>query len=91
MNPDAPRTAGVRAALATIALYQGLRHGGVSPCRFQPTCSAYAAEAIERFGLLHGGGLAVRRLARCHPLGGHGVDLVPAEVRPARHRSGGQR
>lgn len=46
-------------------------------CRFQPTCSAYAMEAIERHGGLKGGILALRRIARCHPWGGNGVDNVP--------------
>jgi putative membrane protein insertion efficiency factor len=46
-------------------------------CRFEPTCSAYALEALERHGALRGGWLAVRRLARCHPWGGAGIDDVP--------------
>jgi putative membrane protein insertion efficiency factor len=49
-------------------------------CRFAPTCSAYAAEAFERHGVLGGGRLALRRLARCHPWGGSGFDPVPAEL-----------
>ncbi|MSU91602.1 membrane protein insertion efficiency factor YidD [Rhodobacteraceae bacterium 2CG4] len=46
-------------------------------CRFQPTCSAYALEALQRHGALRGGWLTLRRLARCHPWGGSGVDDVP--------------
>jgi putative membrane protein insertion efficiency factor len=44
---------------------------GIVPagCRFQPTCSEYAREAMGRYGVLRGGGLALRRLLRCHPLG----------------------
>ncbi|MGC1504197.1 MAG: membrane protein insertion efficiency factor YidD [Sulfitobacter sp.] len=46
-------------------------------CRYQPTCSAYALEALEKHGGLKGGGLAARRIARCHPWGGSGIDNVP--------------
>jgi len=67
-------------ALSAIRVYQGLRAGHASPCRFWPSCSAYAAEAIETYGLLSGGRLAVRRILRCHPFGGRGVDLVPVRV-----------
>ncbi len=48
-----------------------------SVCRFQPTCSAYAIEAIERFGAVKGTILAARRIFRCRPGGGHGYDPVP--------------
>ena len=46
-------------------------------CRFQPSCSDYAAEAVELYGAMRGSGLAVRRLARCHPGRAGGYDPVP--------------
>lgn len=46
-------------------------------CRFVPSCSAYAEEAIRRHGAARGGWLATRRLLRCHPFGGSGFDPVP--------------
>lgn len=51
-------------------------------CRFDPTCSSYAIEAIHAHGLLRGTGLAMRRIGRCHPWGGAGHDPVPPR-RPA--------
>jgi uncharacterized protein len=50
-------------------------------CRFLPTCSCYAAEAVERHGVVRGSALALRRLSRCHPLGRSGFDPVPVEPR----------
>lgn len=55
---------------------------GVSPflpasCRYTPTCSAYAVEALRRHGAARGSWLTLRRLLRCHPWGGHGHDPVP--------------
>jgi hypothetical protein len=46
-------------------------------CRFHPTCSDYAADALIRHGPIKGSVLSVRRLCRCHPWGGHGLDPVP--------------
>jgi len=84
---------GGRSALRLIRLYQDARFGKPSPCRFVPTCSAYAAEAVERHGLARGGWLALRRIARCHPWGGHGLDPVPepGAVGTRRHGKGGAR
>ncbi len=48
-----------------------------SHCRFYPSCSCYAIEAIEQHGPLHGGWLAIRRLGRCHPWNAGGFDPVP--------------
>ena len=67
-----------RPALALIRVYQR----SISPslgtaCRFEPTCSHYAYEAIERHGLLRGAWLALKRLTNCRPLGGRGYDPVP--------------
>jgi putative membrane protein insertion efficiency factor len=74
-----------RVALASLRAYKVL----FSPmfagsCRYLPSCSEYAAEAVMRFGVVRGFWLAARRLARCHPLGGHGLDAVPVESRKSR-------
>ncbi|OAM26250.1 MULTISPECIES: membrane protein insertion efficiency factor YidD [Eikenella] len=46
-------------------------------CRYQPTCSQYAIEAVSKYGALKGGWLAAKRISRCHPWGGSGYDPVP--------------
>lgn len=60
-----------------IRVYQWLFAWRPSPCRYVPTCSSYALEAVEVHGFARGGWLAVRRLGRCHPWGSHGADPVP--------------
>ncbi|MDS3860973.1 membrane protein insertion efficiency factor YidD [Thermosynechococcaceae cyanobacterium BACA0444] len=64
--------------IGLIRVYQATFSAAFLPsCRYQPTCSNYAIEAIERFGVIHGAWLAVRRILRCHPWGGSGYDPVP--------------
>lgn len=74
---------GRRILIGLIRFYQA----AVSPllpstCRYTPSCSRYALEAVRRHGALRGGWLAARRLLRCHPLGGRGWDPVPGPERP---------
>ena len=66
-----------RAMRACIHAYQGLSAGRAPRCRYYPSCSHYAAEALERHGAARGSWLMVKRLARCAPWGGYGVDPVP--------------
>lgn len=81
----ASRTLGQRLALGLILFYRYTlssilgRH-----CRFLPTCSEYAADAVRLHGALRGGGLALRRVARCHPWGGSGFDPVPPPAEDGR-------
>jgi putative membrane protein insertion efficiency factor len=63
--------------------------GPAAGCRFEPSCSAYAAQALERHGALAGSWLSLKRLCRCHPWGGCGWDPVPEQrVRNAGVRPG---
>lgn len=64
--------------IAIIKLYQWI----ISPvlgskCRFTPTCSNYALEALKKYGIFKGTWLTIKRISRCHPFGGHGYDPVP--------------
>lgn len=71
-----------RVLLAAIRAYQFLLSPWVGgSCRFWPTCSEYAREAIDRHGALRGGWMTIARLARCHPYGAGGVDPVPERFR----------
>ena len=61
-----------------VRFYQGAISPHFPPvCRYTPTCSQYAVEALTRHGALKGGWLALRRIMRCHPWGGSGYDPVP--------------
>ncbi len=67
-----------RAVIAAIRVYQIAISPLLAPgCRYEPSCSAYAAEAIGRRGVIRGGWLALARIRRCHPWGGFGYDPVP--------------
>ena len=76
-NPRSDLSLAARAVRTVIRVYQRVTAGRPSPCRFYPSCSNYALEAVEVHGAVRGGWLALRRLGRCRPLGPHGVDLVP--------------
>jgi uncharacterized protein len=84
---DAARRLPRKAALAVLWLYRR----ALSPllgqrCRFHPSCSEYAETAIERFGLVRGGLLAAKRIARCNPLCEGGIDPVPDTLAPGADR-----
>ena len=66
-----------RPVAAAIRGYQKLTEGRPSPCRYVPSCSTYAIEALQLHGVFRGSWLAVRRLGRCHPWGAQGYDPVP--------------
>jgi uncharacterized protein len=79
MLTPAPPNAGVRLALLALRFYKAyLSMLFAGSCRFEPTCSRYSYEAIERFGVLRGSWLTVKRLLRCQPFSGRfGLDPVP--------------
>jgi len=70
-----------------IKLYQWTLSPWLTPsCRYLPSCSEYAEDAILHFGPMRGGWLALKRLGRCHPWGGDGYDPVPLQVeKPTLH------
>ncbi|HUA08514.1 MAG TPA: membrane protein insertion efficiency factor YidD [Candidatus Acidoferrales bacterium] len=76
-----------RILMLVIRLYQRTISPLLGPrCRFYPSCSQYAAEAIQKHGAAHGFALALARVARCHPWHPGGVDLVPDRVPPTIER-----
>jgi len=87
--PVGVRSFGVRAALVALSFYKAyLSLIFAGTCRYEPTCSRYAYEAIERFGVLRGGWLGLKRLLRCHPLSGRfGYDPVPEKWEEMRANS----
>jgi uncharacterized protein len=74
---DRARPASARAILSLVRGYQLARSGRPTGCRYLPSCSEYALEAVDRHGPGRGTWLALRRIARCGPWGGHGIDPVP--------------
>lgn len=69
-----------------IRIYQKIFFSFIAPllkllfpveCRFYPTCSDYAREAIQEYGIFKGTGMSIKRIGRCHPFHGSGIDLVP--------------
>ena len=81
-QPEVPTGAVARLLVMAIHTYQLARVGRVSPCRFTPTCSHYAVEAMNRHGAWRGLGLTLRRLGRCRPGGPNGYDPVPEHPSP---------
>jgi putative membrane protein insertion efficiency factor len=77
LEPMEPESRATRVLLRGIRAYQELTSGRISPCRFYPSCSHYAVEALETHGALKGLILTLRRVSKCRPLGPHGIDLVP--------------
>ena len=75
--------------IALIRFYQRTISAKSPPvCRFTPTCSAYAIQAIERFGVIKGSGLAIWRILRCNPFGKYGYDPVPEKKTKEKKKRG---
>jgi hypothetical protein len=83
------QSVGVKAALMALRIYKGyLSALFAGSCRFEPTCSMYAYQAIERFGVIRGSWIGLKRLLRCHPLSRKfGYDPVPEKMEMTRPES----
>lgn len=66
-----------RLSIKMIRIYQNMPLSSHNSCRFYPTCSNYAIEALEKYGFFKGWFLAIKRILKCHPLGKKGYDPVP--------------
>ena len=85
LQAEARRSAGARVLTVAITGYRRFISPLLGPhCRFAPSCSAYALDAVREHGALRGSWLAVRRLARCHPFNPGGFDPVPPAARRRR-------
>ncbi|MEZ5381491.1 MAG: membrane protein insertion efficiency factor YidD [Microthrixaceae bacterium] len=80
MSRDHRGSPAARLAGWMVRGYQRLTEGRPSPCRYVPSCSSYAAEALEVHGAVRGGWMALRRLLRCHPWSDSGWDPVPSRT-----------
>ena len=86
-NEARPYGVAARSAHAVVRGYRFVTANRPSPCRYQPTCSAYSLDAFEAHGFFRGLWLTTRRISRCHPWGGHGWDPVPEAKGHRGHRA----
>lgn len=80
---------GVRLYQLTLSPAKTFVFGETGRCRYTPSCSGYALEAVRQHGAIAGAWLAVKRIGRCHPWGGCGFDPVPPVKSPANHAPNG--
>lgn len=80
------RTLAIRLLSLPVLVWRYLISPAMPPaCRYMPSCSEYALEALKLHGPVRGSALTIRRLCRCHPWGGHGYDPVPPQGSSPRH------